>query len=70
MLTLINQSPFDILKSCSMPMAELLTAIEEPAFNWNPKWIELHEKGQTENPMKDGMSQPLVIKILWSMPSG
>ena len=51
-------------------MAELLTAIEEPAFNWYLKWIELNEKGQPKTPIKDGMSQPLTIKILWSTPSG
>ena len=39
-----------------MPMAKLLTAIEGPAFNWYPKWIELDEKGQPKNPIKDGMS--------------
>jgi hypothetical protein len=50
-------------------MAKLLTAIEEPAFNWYPKWIKLDEKGQPKNPMKDSMSQPPTIKILWSMPS-
>jgi hypothetical protein len=70
MLTLINQSPFDILKSNSVPMAKLLTVIKEPAFNWYPKWIELDEKGQPKNPIKDGMSQPPTIKILWSTPSG
>jgi hypothetical protein len=50
MLNLINQSPFDILESNSAPMAKLLTVIEEPAFNWYPKWIELDEKGQPKNP--------------------
>jgi len=53
-----------------MPMAEFLTAIEEPAFNWYPKWIKLNEKGQPKNPIKDGMSQPPTIKILWSTPNG
>jgi hypothetical protein len=64
MLTLINQSLFDTLKSNSAPMAELLTVIEEPAFDCYPKWIELDEKGQPKNPIKDGMSLPLTIKIL------
>ena len=45
-------------------MAELLTVIEEPAFDCYPKWIELDEKGQPKNPIKDGMSLPLTIKIL------
>ena len=49
-------------------MAKLLTAINEPAFNWYPQWIE-HKKGQPKNPIKDGMSQPPTIKILWSPPS-
>jgi hypothetical protein len=70
MLTLINKSLFVIFESNSMPMGELLTAIEEPAFNWYPKWIELNEKGQPKNPIKDGMNQPPTIKILWSKPSG
>ena len=51
-------------------MAELLTAINEPAFNWYPQWIELNEKGEPKNPIKDGMSQPPTIKILWSTPNG
>jgi hypothetical protein len=38
----------------------------QPAFNWYPKWIELNEKGQPKNPIKDCMSQPPTIKILWS----
>ena len=50
-------------------MAKVLTVIEEPAFNWYPKWIALDEKGQPKNPIKDGMSQPPTIKILWSTPS-
>jgi hypothetical protein len=50
-------------------MDKLLTAMKEPAFNWYPKWIELNEKGQPKNPIKDGMSQPRTIKILWSTPS-
>ena len=51
-------------------MAELLTVIDEPAFNWYPKWIELNDKGQPKNPIKDGMSQPPTIKILWSTSNG
>ena len=51
-------------------MAELLTAINEPAFNWYPQWIELNEKGEPKNPIKDGMSQPPTIKILWSTSNG
>ncbi len=51
-------------------MAELLAAIDEPAFNWYPKWIELNEKGQLKNPIKDDMSQPPTIKILWSTSNG
>ena len=50
-------------------MAKLLTAIEERAFNWYPRWIELDEKGQPKNPIKDGMSHPTTIKILWSTTS-
>ena len=46
-------------------MAKLLAAINEPVFNWYPKWIELNDKGQPKNPIKDGMSQPPIIKILW-----
>jgi hypothetical protein len=51
-------------------MAELLTAINEPTFNWYPQWIELNKKGQPKNPIKDGMSQPPTRKILWSTPNG
>jgi hypothetical protein len=51
-------------------MAELLQAIDKPAFNWYPKWIKLNDQGQPKNPIKDGMSQPPTIKIQWSTPSG
>ena len=51
-------------------MAELLAEIDEPAFNWYPKWIEHNNKGLLKNPIKDGMSQPLTIKILWSTSNG
>jgi hypothetical protein len=51
-------------------MAELLSAIDNPPFNWYPSWIELNEKGQPKNPIKDGMSQPPTIKILWSTSNG
>ncbi len=51
-------------------MAELLAAIDEPAFNWYPKWVELNEKGLPKNPIKDGMCQPPTIKILWSTSNG
>lgn len=51
-------------------MAKLLMAINEPAFNWYPQWIELNEKGQPKSPIKEGMSQPPTIKILWSTPNG
>jgi hypothetical protein len=50
-------------------MAESLTAINEPAYNWYTQWIELNEKGQPKNPIRDGMSQPPTIKILWSTPN-
>ena len=51
-------------------MAELLTAIDKPAFNWYPKWIELNDKGLPKNSIKDGMSQPPTIKILCSTSNG
>ena len=51
-------------------MAKLLAAIDERAFNWYPKWIELNNKGLPKNPIKDGMSQPLTIKIVWSTSNG
>jgi hypothetical protein len=51
-------------------MAELLTAINKPAFNWYPKLIKLNDKGLPKNPIKDGMSQPPTIKILWSTSNG
>ena len=53
-------------------MAKLLTAIEEPAFNfnWYPKWIELDERGQLKSTIKDDMSQLLTIKILWFTSNG
>jgi hypothetical protein len=50
-------------------MAELLQAIDKPAFNWYPKWITLNGRCQPKNPIKYGMSQPPTIKIQWSTPS-
>jgi hypothetical protein len=44
-------------------MAESLQAIDKPAFNGYPKWIELDDWGQPKKPNKDGMSQLLTIKI-------
>ena len=40
--------------------------MKDPAFGWYPKWIELDEFGHPKNQIKDGMSQPLTIKIQWS----
>jgi hypothetical protein len=51
-------------------MDELLALIEDPVFRWYPKWIKLDKSVQPKNGVKDGMSQPPTIKILWSMPSG
>ena len=51
-------------------MAELLAAIDKPAINWYPKWIDLNDKGLPKNPIKDGTSQPPTIKILWSTSNG
>jgi hypothetical protein len=51
-------------------MAELLQAIDEPVFNWYPKWIELNEQGQPKKQIKDRMRQLPTIKIQWSTPSG
>ena len=51
-------------------MTKLLAAIDEPAFNWDPKWIKLNDKGLLKNPIKDGMSQPQTIKILWYTSNG
>ncbi len=51
-------------------MAKLLAVIDEPSFNWYTKWIELNDKGLPKNPIKDGISQPPTIKILWSTSNG
>ena len=51
-------------------MAESLAAIEDPAFGWYPKLIELDESNNPKNPIKDGIHQPPTIKIQWSTPSG
>jgi len=51
-------------------MTELLAVIEDPAFSWYPKWIKLDESGQPKNWIKDGMNQPLTIKIQWSTHNG
>ena len=50
-------------------MAELLQAIDERAFHWYLKWIELNEWDQPKNLIKDGMGQLPAIKIQWSIPS-
>jgi hypothetical protein len=58
------------MKNSHATLAELLAAINEPAFNWYPKWIEHNDKGLSKKPIKDGMSQPPTIKILWSTSNG
>jgi hypothetical protein len=38
-------------------MAKFLSAIDDPAFGWYPKWIDLDEPGHPKNPIEDGLSQ-------------
>jgi hypothetical protein len=52
-------------------MAKLVTMIKDPAFSWYPKWIKLNkETDQPKNPIKDVLSQPLMIKTQWSSHNG
>jgi hypothetical protein len=44
-------------------MAKLLAVINDPAFGWYPKWIELDKSGQPKNLIEDDM---LINKIQWS----
>jgi len=42
-------------------MAKLLTAINDPALRWYPKWIEINKSRKPEYWIKDGTIKDVTI---------